>query len=269
MSNYRIYNWRSHSHFEQLISYIVIRQNRPQKLIAEIIKKINNTKMSDAQIYKYIDLYIVPKIPEKNYLSRALDFKLDAVDEFFKEHELPSIPLFLDIGTEDNTVLNELERIGANIKARACGVNIDTGFEHYETYQQSVKDERIKIYNGRDLPFDDNSIGLITIFSVLHHVIDEPKSCENITALLSDVRRVMAPGAYLIIKENNICNKFVRDAFDIQHEIYEKKCTCYRRHFTVDELIKYVNLPLIKRVDYHNFTQVVYLYFQKQPPNIL
>lgn len=64
-------------------------------------------------------------------------------------------------------------------------------------------------------PYADGSFNFISAFVSLHHMKDPDAVC-------AEIRRVLAPGGYVMIKENDCWNDVDRMLTDVQHMIYMK-----------------------------------------------
>jgi 2-polyprenyl-3-methyl-5-hydroxy-6-metoxy-1,4-benzoquinol methylase len=74
------------------------------------------------------------------------------------------------------------------------------------------------VYDGANLPYElqGKKFDLITAFQVLHHIADLDIAISNIKSLLS-------PNGYLLIKEHNCTNDNIRLLIDLEHALYSHK----------------------------------------------
>ena len=69
------------------------------------------------------------------------------------------------------------------------------------------------IEDGKPLPYESNTISIISVFHVLHHV----KSLNN---LLSEIYRVLKPGGIFCIREHDAVNNSEYMLLDIEHMLW-------------------------------------------------
>jgi ubiquinone/menaquinone biosynthesis C-methylase UbiE len=63
------------------------------------------------------------------------------------------------------------------------------------------------------LPYDDNYFDIVTVLQVLHHV----ENCKN---LIDEIKRVVKPEGYIILREHDLRNNISKEAIDLTHLIY-------------------------------------------------
>lgn len=117
-----------------------------------------------------------------------------------------SIKNILDIGCEDCSHVHAIGRyLGA--KQFHC-VNVAN------MYELDRSQCGFQIYDGHNLPYNDNSMDAIILFQVLHHV-------RELNLLIKDIYRVLKKGGILIIKEHDCNTRALHKVIDIEHFIYE------------------------------------------------
>lgn len=258
-------NLENRKQTEIFIKYIIKRFNLVRgynrreytKIFSTILKKINEGR-PDLEIYKYIKSKYDPiqekKTIEAKEYNGVTKYKIDKILE-----NTGRVENVLDIGTEDKNFLDELQRVSDNVS----GINISDGFCHYTFC--SVDDKRFQYYDGKNIPFPDNSHELITMFSVIHHM-----KYEDLIELVKELKRVSKK--YIFIKDVDLNNKYKRNLFDIQHNLYEDvlmdEGNSYRNLFvtfdkTVD-IFRNFGFELIKYEKVDNFNASYYALFQKQ-----
>lgn len=200
--------------------------------------QILGRKISDADFYAQLRKYYTTNIDEINefrrqtYRSKQINQKIKSIKQVINNNLMPfTCNKILDIGTEDVNYIVELEN---SLKCPVIGLNITSGYSHYVTYNEAVESGKIVLYDGINIPFDDNEFNLVTIISVLHHVID-------IEHFMQEVCRV-AKNIY--IRDNDMSTITSRYIVDIQHELYEGVLYPGLRsplyNTTNDQIIKYL-----------------------------
>lgn len=118
------------------------------------------------------------------------------------------VSCYLDIGCLDGHIT---EKIGRNFnlnKWQIHGIDI----KPHEEYKNITFTQ----YDGKILPYSDNSFDLITCLMVLHHI---PR--DNLDKLMQEINRVMKPNGVVIIREHNVKNDTESDLLDIMHKFYD------------------------------------------------
>ena len=175
-----------------------------QPTIHSLIKKgeRNDKKMYDILQKKVNDENSTVKSKFANYsLYKAL-----SLAKFIKSQNLGHLTSYLDIGTGDGMnpkiISSEMD-----IKDSYC-VDIEAP-EFSFTFSGTCK---YQTYDGMHLPYEDNKFDLITCFMVLHHV-------EHLNKLLSDIKRVMKNGGFLVIREHD-SHKKIEPLLNVEHDFY-------------------------------------------------
>lgn len=102
----------------------------------------------------------------------------------------------LDIGTEYESYLDSLADELKIDKHNVLGLNVEGN--HYK--DSDVGKDRIKVYDGFNIPYPDESFDIVTCIMVLHHI----KGKNNIKKLLREIVRVIKKGGYFVVKDHNI-----------------------------------------------------------------
>lgn len=214
-NEYRFYDLY-HKHpqtFKILMSYIYSKFGPFKKKIDA--DSLLSTKRSDADFYEELRKYYTNNVNEINnfrrklYRTKQIDVKVNTIYDILKNNlKVFKCHKILDIGTEDIKYLDDLERVTG---CTTIGLNIKSGYSHYNTYNEAVKSGKVVLYDGVDIPFKDNEFSLVTVITVLHHV-------KNIDYLVKEICRV---GQNIYIRDNDMANDVTKNIVDIQHELYE------------------------------------------------
>lgn len=78
--------------------------------------------------------------------------------------------------------------------------------------------DNIKVYDGINIPFNENTFDFITILQTFHHIEDN-----NLNKLIQDVSRVISTNGYLLIKEHDVKSNEVRKLVELEHILFNVK----------------------------------------------
>ena len=114
--------------------------------------------------------------------------------EYFLNYNFAHEVRILDIGTRFGSFLAELESYGY----KDCyGVDIDdAAILRGKQAHESIAN-KLSSYDGEHLPFDDNSVDVVTMFDVIEHI-------PNVHLFLPEVSRVLRPKGVLMFQTPNI-----------------------------------------------------------------
>lgn len=216
--------------------------------INESVKKVfsNETTLSE----------ILKGLPKKVKKEGRASERVDVIDRMVKK---------LNINTKNIKVLDIGAGKGDIIKA------VKDYYKLKEVYAIDVKLPKIKdvktlMYdkNG-NIPLDNNSIDLILIFNVLHHI---PMNIRN--HLIDEVNRVLKPGGIIIIREHDddkttTFKKFIELIHDFWY-LYENEAEDPLNMFNIDELknmFSAFNLIDIERYNDPNPQRIYHAVLQK------
>jgi len=171
-------------------------------------------RMDDVSIYKKLhDLYVLSNTAENLIKAKSDDNKKLAQSkfEFIRDNiPVPDDARILDIGTMDCGFIANLNTLG-----QAQGINI----ESFDQYNYHTDTSCVKIYDGINVPYDDNTFDLVTVLMVLHHV---PK--DSIDTLLKSIYDVLKPGGLLLIRDHDVTKRIERQYIGWIHFFYELIC---------------------------------------------
>jgi SAM-dependent methyltransferase len=185
------------------------------KMIREIETMIKQDS-DDQQVYNYIHNFLnsvfYPKFgyPNNESDGRA-DSRLDDISAIINElPELKSVLCYLDIGCSEGCITSRVgESFGLPVsKIFGVDVRIPKKVDGY-TFLRLEGDNGI-------LPFEDNSLDVVSYFMVLHHIPNPLKS-------IREVQRILKPGGYVIIREHDIDSTTDKNGkwfLDILHGLY-------------------------------------------------
>lgn len=118
---------------------------------------------------------------------------------------------YLDIGCFDGGITHAISNYFNLHKLQTHGVDIKS-YSEADGYSNITFSQ----YDGKTLPYSDNSFDLITCLMVLHHVPEE-----NLKTLMSEINRVMKPNGFIILREHDVNKDNERSMLDVMHHFYD------------------------------------------------
>jgi ubiquinone/menaquinone biosynthesis C-methylase UbiE len=204
------------SNFRFHLSIILMRvfgiQTRPEA--TQIMNKFKSIKSDTKIIEEITNLF-----PEKKSSNADLKIQSDKSivrDVLFswKFHLNAFATKYLDIGCGIGTMS---EALGLLLRLEEdCVYGIDV------IAHESLQLKNFSVYDGVNIPFNDNEFDFLSIFQVLHHV-----ELDKIDSLLQNVRRVCKNGGYLLLKEHNCDSDEFCQLIDIEHIFYSISRTSF------------------------------------------
>jgi ubiquinone/menaquinone biosynthesis C-methylase UbiE len=164
---------------------------------AKALEYMINENHSDEMIYALTHQYKTKyrKKQDMNKPEKRTNVRKKQIQNLLEKIDYPK-NLYLDIGCE--TMIEPEEYADAlGISAFKC-INIEGWVGAYEKDTLAVtSDERFSYYDGTNIPLEDNTVSVITINMVIHHVEEDKKE-----ELLRNVYKVLEPNGLLIIREH-------------------------------------------------------------------
>lgn len=115
----------------------------------------------------------------------------------------------LDIGCEDCFQVKEIAKY-LGIQNKHC-INIENWND--SGYGLPRDDCNYTVYDGVNVPFNDGFFNVVIMFQTMHHI-------PGIEQYMEGVRRVLAPGGLLIIREHDCDTESMARLIDIEHGLY-------------------------------------------------
>ncbi len=132
--------------------------------------------------------------PETKTGTPRVDRRTQQVQELLQDVTPPKS--YLDVGSSGGSITASV--------ASSLGLDANSAFGVDVVPPENENPEfSFKLYDGVKLPFDDNSQELITLFSVLHHVVPLDK-------VLQEIHRVLKPGGSFIVRDFDTKNPSVK-----------------------------------------------------------
>ena len=95
------------------------------------------------------------------------------------------------------------------------GTDIDNWYLYNNQKRNNLKINFKKFEKGGKLPFENNSMSLISIIMSLHHLNNE-----ELITMLNEIKRILKPGGYFVIREHDAITDFDYLLCDIEHSLY-------------------------------------------------
>jgi ubiquinone/menaquinone biosynthesis C-methylase UbiE len=152
------------------------------------------------------------------YTSAKADCIRDVLQRQFGDTKnLHVLDVGCGIGKTDRFLFSKFGKLSGTDISSAC----------IECARQENPQVQYEVYDGRTLPFENESVDAAFLICVLHHVIPAERD-----ALLREVRRVLKPGGVLFVFEHNPFNPLTRLAvarceFDRDANLLSRRLSSY------------------------------------------
>jgi SAM-dependent methyltransferase len=169
---------------------------------------VNNT--TDLEFYAHYHNIFVNSPLFKNFDENKTKYQKELYERKFKtiKNMINVVnKRMLDIGQEDY-YYSELFNKNRSI-TKMEGINVSL------TLNYKGDKSNIKIYDGYNIPYPNNTFDIVVMHMVLHHVIDHYED------LLKDIYRVLKSSGTLIIEDHDFVNEYTNDFIDVFHFLYE------------------------------------------------
>jgi len=163
----------------------------------DLIKDFLKIFITRNKNYNYDNNYALKaEMHAKNKLS--ID-EINTVKYYLYDKTIPKNLNILDVGC--NTGMPLVNFLNQTIDCKGFGIDINKqAIDSFKAHENNIS---LKLYDGVTIPFEDNYFDHV----ILHHVIGHVKEPNRI---LSEINRVLKPGATLSIITPNLWYKFFR-----------------------------------------------------------
>jgi SAM-dependent methyltransferase len=127
------------------------------------------------------------------------EFKVKWLHDFFGERSIKTI---LDLGAGDGTCLSYFSQFFPT--AHLYGIDISE-LSIAEATQKNLKNTEVKVYDGTNIPYADNTFDLTLVATVMHHI-----RFDLHPPLMAEAYRTLKPGGSMVIWEHNPYNPVTR-----------------------------------------------------------
>lgn len=227
-----------------------------QKKISNMLQKdiskdfnyiVNNS--SDLEFYAYYHNMFVASPLYKNFEINKMKYQKDLYERKFETiKSMVDIKNknMLDVGQEDCYYSQLFNKNGAKME----GINVAL------TMNYKGDKSCIKIYDGTNIPFADETFDIIVIHMVLHHVMNQWKE------LLRDIYRVLKSGGTLIIEDHDFKDDKGNKLIDVFHCLYEMIESVdynieYYNNYTIRRFYKENLVDELKKIGFKNHRFII------------
>lgn len=191
--------------------------NNNYALTDKILNHYIDKGYNDKQIFKLFHTYYWKNIKQEPNKQKEAEFR--AIN---KSKELKELftgikynkDIYLDIGCEECILPISFGKV-LGIENVNC-VNIKDWESNYNINKSNMSKCKFKYYDGINLPYDKNTISIISTTMVLHHIKPEDRN-----KLLQNVYNVLSPRGLLVIREHDSIGKMFDDYVDFIHRFYD------------------------------------------------
>ena len=145
-----------------------------------------------------------------NSKSRAKRIS-NVVYNAYRESKIIYYPTtYLDIGCNTGAITVEIAKKFKIDNKNTYGIDVE---DFSGKKINPVSDFNFKYYDGKIIPFADNTFDVITCAMVIHHIPD-------INFTLQEIYRVLCNDGLLILKEHSVASKYMDYVIYIEHLLY-------------------------------------------------
>lgn len=182
--------------------------------INEMLKYYNHIMLNGGLDYKllnvfYLQLVVKYNIPRQLSTERGNN-RINSIQKYINTN-FP-VSCYLDIGCFDGKITELFGKYFRLNKLQTHGVDI-------KDYNNQNSEFVFSQYDGKILPYSDNSFDLITCMMVLHHIPED-----NLPKLIQEINRVMKPNGVLILREHDVSTSTSKKQtclLNLMHDFYD------------------------------------------------
>lgn len=174
--------------FNKTIKSVYITDNSDFKLIEDLMQSYTKRKLTEEEVLSKFIAYL-ESLKRIEMDSTTVNYKSNYITESIGI--TPSN--ILDIGAGKGSILSNLKKHYNLPKESVYALDL-----------QPINNDEITVISYTDdmkIPFDDGTIDLVVMLSLLHHVPPDARM-----QLLSEVSRVLSPNGRVIIREHDASN---------------------------------------------------------------
>ena len=208
------YLWKYPKVLTEMQKYIssILSQHTASSTAFEFLDNINFYK--DIRI-KFQDISKKYNIQNNLGSNERGENRIKSIEKHILCKRQISPTCYLDIGCFDGSITKSIAKHFKLHKLQTHCVDI-LNYSLDMNQPNYYNDITFTQYDGKILPYSDNSFDLITCLMMLHHIAPE-----NLCILLSEINRVMKPNGIVILREHNVTNVNDGHSLDIMHNFYD------------------------------------------------
>ena len=191
------------------------------KDISKVVESVIAGKLNTAQALNEIAKK-APTPDKKKGISAEYDAarkhaRIRDIEKFTGLFRKSDVKTYLDIGCGDGSITSAIG--GALFKLKKeniIGVDVDAwaGHDHASAVVDSITFRKIE--KPGVLPVETNSIDVITVNMVLHHIPDDA-----LGQTMSEIRRCLKPTGTIFLRDHDSPNHMVDSLINIEHGLFE------------------------------------------------
>lgn len=160
----------------------------------------------------------------------------EASFKFFKSQNIPTSSTILDIGCNIGTLLHHLYN---HDYKNIFGVDINKTSIQYGQEKYTELENRIRAYDGSNIPYENESFDVVMSFDVIEHIPDVDRH-------FKEVKRILKPGGIYLFQTPN---KVINVPWQVFYDKHPTKWKSY--HCSL-----HTPMSLKKRISKHDFALV-------------
>jgi len=210
---------------KKLILNLLIRNLQWYTSVKNIKSIFDRNKRSDKEIYKQykkaVGTIVSNNNEEKTYIQRKLETRwkefveiTNGSDVLKEASDKTGLFTYLDVGAGDALLTSRIGKGLGLSKGNVYAIDIPEWEE--QKHNNLVVPVDVKYsYIGENskMDFPDNTFNLITCYHSMHHFKD-------LSSMILEIKRVLKPGGYIVIREHNCDSLEMAKLIDIEHALY-------------------------------------------------
>lgn len=234
------------------------KSNQYQKLLDDFRLSFNVSQLIKQTPNSFID-FLCSKIPQQISTHedniRRINRRIRSIESVIS-NKILSTYKYLDIGCNDGTITRGIAQYYKFDPNNVYGVDVKVWYGKQNDC--GLNNMFFVDENNPKLPYPDNYFDIITCFQVLHHVVNQQ-------ATINELKRVLKYGGFLILREHDMLYNnpnISNDLIHFEHIIYmcSKKSgvdikNYYGNYKSKHEWNKMIKLKIIKCINSNNTTR--------------
>lgn len=190
--------------------------------ISKIIENVVEKKLNSAQALDALAAIVSKQHEEKKrgsneYEAARKQARIRDIQKFSGLFDVISIDTYLDVGCGDGTITAAIGQTLFKLdKENIIGIDVESwaGHEHASSVDESITFRKIE--EPGVFPVESNSIDVITVNMVLHHIPDDA-----LEQTMSEIHRCLKKQGIIFFRDHDSPNHMVDSLINIEHGIFE------------------------------------------------